>query len=187
MFEKTASHTLSASALSPERTTRFLAAMQAASDSISAREGEDELELRLRRLRPASVAPARELTWLAQMQAPAARRPAVPARGGASYRAGWAVFGRWSAAAAFFLLCTAGSFLMVTGGSASATAESGLACRSVVESRAGDSVQWQEGQTALRTCHVLYEDSFVLDGDEDSTITVRVPVRTRVMIEEEII
>ncbi len=160
-------------ALRPELTERFLSAMQAA----SAAEAGDELERRLRRLRPAPVEAQREQAWLERMQVAAVRR----SHGGA-----WSRLHRWGAAAALFVLCTSGSVLIMNG-SAQATVPSGLACRSVMESRAGETVEWHEGQTALRACDVLYEDSFVLDGEEDSTITVRVPVRTQVMIEDEVI
>ncbi len=171
LHDETSGATLPPAPLRPELAERFLAAMQAA----SAAGGEDELERRLRQLHPAPLGVEREQNWLAGMQRGSARP---------SYRAGWLY--RWSAAAALFLLCTAGSFLMLNG-RAAASVPSGLACRSVVETRTSDSVQWQEGHTALRSCEVLYEDAFVLDGDEDSTITVRVPVRTQVVYEDEVI
>ncbi len=163
---------LSPAALRPELSARFLAAMQAVSE-----EGGDELEQCLHRLKPAPVGVVRHQTWLAGVQSVAVGKPC---------RSDWSRFGRWGAAAALFILCTSGSLFMVNS-RASATVVSGLACRSLVESRTGNVVHWHEGQTALRTCEVLYEDSFVLDGDEESTITVRVPVRSHVMIEEEVI
>ncbi len=165
--------TTAPAALRPELAERFLAAMQAA----SAEEGGDELERRLRRLRPAPVGAAREQAWLQGMREADRRR---------SYRYGWYRLHRWGVAAVLFLMCTSGSVLMMNS-SAMATVPSGLACRSLMESRAGDAVEWHEGQGALRSCEVLYEDSFILDGEEDSTITVRVPVRTQVMVEEEVI
>ncbi len=159
--------------LRPELAERFLSAMQGA----AAEQGGDKLERHLRRLKPAPIGEGRQQVWFRAMSRGNNHR---------SYQTGWRSLYRWSAAAALFVLCTSGSFLMMNG-SASATMVSGLACRSVLESRAGDAVQWQEGQPALRSCEVLYEDSFVLDGEEESTITVRVPVRTQVMIEEEVI
>ncbi len=164
----------SPAALRPELEARFLSAMREA----SAEECGDELERRLRRLRPAPVTAARERAWLQKMQAGVRRR--LPIIGS------WGRLYRWSAAAALFVLCTSGSILMMNS-SAMATVPAGLACRSLMESRTGDSVEWHEGQVALRSCDVLYEDSFILDGEEDSTITVRVPVRTQVLVEEEVI
>ncbi len=161
-------------ALRPELAARFLSAMRAAAEQ----EGEGELERRLRRLSPAPLAEAHEAAWLAHMQ-----RAAAPRR--VSRRA-WAVLYRWGSAAALVALCASGGFLMMNG-SAAANEPAGLACRSLQEAHWGDTVQWSEGQGALRPCDVLYEDSFILDGDEGSTITVRVPVRTRVMVEEDVI
>ncbi len=160
-------------ALRPELAERFLSAMQQAA-------GEEELaaglEQRLRRLSPAPLGDKHTRRCLNAMQAPPVSRYDA-----ARYR-----LHRWGVAAVLFLLCSAGVF-MVVNSSAMATVPAGLACRIVKESHAGETVQWGEGQTALRTCDVLYEDSFVLDGEEDSTITVRVPVRTRVLIEDEVI
>ncbi len=173
MNEEPDTRAFSPAALRPELAARFLSAMQAA----SAEEAGDELEHRLRRLQPAPVGAARQQAWLGGMQRAASRR---------SVQRGWVHLYRWSAAAALFVLCTSGGVLMMNS-SAMATEPSGLACRSVMEAHKGGDVQWHDGQTALRSCEVLYEDSFVLDGDEGSTITVRVPVRTRVMIEEEVI
>ncbi len=164
--------TMTPSALRPELAERFLAAMQHA----SADEGVDELESRLRRLSPTPLGQERSRRWLVSMQA----APTV------YRRSTWYRFSRWSAAAAFFFLCSAAGLLMVNS-SASATVPTSLAYRCVIDSQAAEAVQWHEGQTALRRCDVLYEDAFVLDGEEGSTITVRVPVRTQVLIEEEVI
>ncbi len=153
---------------------RFLTAMQEASSA----EGEEELERRLRRLRPAPVYAARHQAWSEGMRKAAAYQRY---RHSGRYR-----LHRWGAAAALFVLCASGGVLMMNN-RASATVVSGLVCRNIVETHTGDAVQWQDGHTALRSCDVLYEDSFVLDGEEDSTITVRVPVRTQVMIEDEVI
>ncbi len=161
--------------LRPELAARFLSAMQAA----SAEEAGDELERCLRRLRPASVGDRRSSAWLERMRGAAVCR--------SSRHGGWAQFSRWSTAAALFVLCASGGVLMLNSSALATEPTGGLACRSVMEARTGGEVMWHEGQTALRSCDVLYEDSFVLDGDEGSTITVRVPVRTRVMIEEEVI
>ncbi len=173
MSEEQVFSAMAPAALRSDLTGRFLSAMQHA----SAEEGEDELELRLRRLRPAALGPVRSQEWLLSMQGALTCRYS---------RGAWYSLRRWGAAAALFVLCSAGGLFMVNS-SAWATVPSGLACRSVIDSRTGNAVHWQEGQTALRPCDVLYEDSFVLDGEENSTITVRVPVRTRVMIEEEVI
>ncbi len=162
-----------AAALRPELAERFLAAMQAA----SAEEGRNGLEYRLRNLRPAPVGEERSRTWLTSMQGIAASRFSLAA---------WRRFSRWGAAAALFVLCSSVSLLLVGGGIA-ADEPSSLVCRSVIDSREEEAVQWQEGQVALLPCEVLYEDSFVLDGDDDCTITVRVPVRSRVLLEEEVI
>ncbi len=166
--------TTAPAALRPELTERFLFAMQQAAEE----QGGSELEGRLRRLRPAAIGMARQQSWACAMQAAAAPRY--------SRRSVWSRFSRWSAAAALFILCTSGS-LLVMNSSAQATVPAGLACRSLMETRAADEVQWQDGTRALRSCEVLYEDSFILDGEEGSTITVRVPVRTQLLLEEEVI
>ncbi len=162
-----------AAALRPELAGRFLSAMQAA----SAEERSDELERRLRRLTPAPVGEQRSRAWLAGMQGAASSRAS---------RSAWRRLYRWGAAAALFALCTWGSVLMLNGG-VWEDAPSSLVCRSVIDSCEDEAVQWQDGQLAFLPCDVLYEDSFILDGDDDCTITVRVPVRSRVMLEEEVI
>ncbi len=164
-----------AAAVLPEALTRrFLAAMQAASDECACG---GEAERILRRLQPAPLTPAREKRLRTAMKGAAAP---------SSYSRVWRYVQRWGAAAAVFIIGVIGVASFASG-QAEARSASGIACRSVVESRVGGSVQWHEGQTAVRHCEVLYEDSFVLDDGEDSTITVRVPNRTRVLVEDEVI
>ncbi len=172
-MDKTPSHTPmpAPAALSPALSERLLAAMlEAAADPDS----DDALEQRLRRLRPAPLGARYEQRLLL----------AIGRASGGKRRSGSYVR-RWAAAAALFVACASGATLFFSGSAEAASA--GIASRSVVESKAGGAVQWQEGHTAVRHYEVLYEDSFVLDDGEESTITVRVPNRTQVLVEDEVI
>lgn len=154
---------------------RLLEAMQGA----SARGVEDaRTEALLRRLSPAPLPTALSgrLAWslgTAAREAQDARRS--PRRRYARLRA--------AAAAAIALMAVGGPLSMALL-PASAGNASGLMSRCVLESRGCERVQWQDG-APLRAYEVTYEDSFVMDAEEDVTVVVRVPNRATVRVEEE--
>lgn len=63
----------------------------------------------------------------------------------------------------------------------------GLARRSVLERKGGDTVQWGEDGMPIRRYEVMYEDSFVLSGEDDTTLVIRVPNKTIVSVKGEVI
>ncbi|MGN0835906.1 MAG: hypothetical protein ACI4OS_00545 [Akkermansia sp.] len=153
---------------------RLLEAMQ----DVSAREAEDaRTEALLRRLSPAPLPTALSgrLAWCLG----AVAREARDARRAARRRY---VLPR--AAAAVAALLAVGGPLTMALLPASAGNASGLMSRCVLESRGSERVQWQDG-APLRAYEVTYEDSFVMDAEEDVTVVVRVPNRATVRVEEE--
>ena len=154
---------------------RLLGAMQEA----SAREAQDaHTEELLRRLSPAPLPTAlsARLAW----SLGAAAREAQDSRRSPHRRYAWL---RAAAAAAIALLAVGGPLSMALL-PASAGNASGLMSRCVLESRSSERVQWQDG-APLRAYEVTYEDSFVMDAEEDVTVVVRVPNRATVRVEEE--
>lgn len=91
---------------------------------------------------------------------------------------------RFAAAASLLLFALGGGSMLVLS-SASADTAQGLMSRSVLDTRA-ESVEWQDG-APVRSYTVTYEDEFVMDADADMTVMVRVPSRTTVQVEEEIL
>lgn len=63
----------------------------------------------------------------------------------------------------------------------------GLARRSVLERTGGDTVQWTADGAPVRKYEVMYEDSFVLSGEDDMTLVIRVPNKTIVSMKGEVI
>ncbi len=63
----------------------------------------------------------------------------------------------------------------------------GLVRRSVLERTGGDTVQWESNDTPMFQYDVMYEDSFVLTGEDDTTLVIRVPNRTTVSVRGEVI
>ena len=66
-------------------------------------------------------------------------------------------------------------------------AAQGLARRSVLERTGGNRVQWAADGDAVLEYEVMYEDSFVLSGEDDTTLVIRVPNRTTVNVKGEVI
>ena len=62
--------------------------------------------------------------------------------------------------------------------------DQGLMRRNVINSRGIDKVEWRRGEAPVRHYEVTYEDAFVLDAD-DTTTVIRVPNTTEVEVEEE--
>lgn len=91
---------------------------------------------------------------------------------------------RFAAAASVVFFGVASGLVLVTG-NASADTTQGLMSRCVLASHA-ENVEWQNG-TPVRSYLVTYEDEFVMDADEDMTVMVRVPNRTEVQVNEDIL
>ena len=158
--------------------TRLLEAMNAASaEETEIRKMEDKL----RRLTPVPMPARLERNLNVSMCLQAAedrRRP--------FYRR-WS--NRWGAAAAALALCAAGGGLFFSGNAVADTPARGLVSRNIIEARCLDNgVRWEADGVPTRSYEVVYEDAFVLEsaGDE-ATIVVRVPNRTCVEIEEEVL
>lgn len=161
-------------ALPAELQSRLLGAMQQA----SAEEREcREMEQLLRRLRPAGVP-----TRLAGKLGVQMYVEAQQSRGSARRRGYW---WRGGAAAAAVLVLMLGSGALFMPGSAVAEGnDQGLMSRNVINSRGIDKVEWRRGEAPVRHYEVIYEDAFVLDAD-DTTTVIRVPNTTEVEVEEE--
>ncbi len=159
-------------AMSAALQSRLLAAMQRASDE----EHEcREMEQLLRRMHPADM-PARLVGQLGvQMFVEAGQKTRRVRR--RSYL--WC----GSAAAALLFCAVAGSLLM-SGNAVAEDNKQGLASRNVIDARSTGRVIWRQGEAPKRHYEVLYEDSFVLESEEATTV-IRVPNKTQVEVEEE--
>lgn len=176
--ETAATRTARPAALPAALRDRLLHAM---TDAAAEERADRETEALLRRLSPSPV-PAR-------LSARAGVRmclTAVEERRGHTV----ATYGRklmwhrFAAAASVLFFCVAGVLTLVTGNAAADTTQ-GLMSRSVLEAQA-ESVQWQDG-APVRSYLVTYEDEFVMDADDDMKVMVRVPNRTEVQVDEDIL
>ena len=153
--------------------SRLLAAMQQAADE----EHEcREVEQLLRRLSPAPM-PARLVGQLGVQMYVEAQQTTRRGR----RRAYW---GRGGAAAAALALCCTGLALLVPGNAVAESDNQGLVSRNVIDARSTGRVEWRHGEVPVRHYEVVYEDAFVLEA-EDTTTVIRVPNRTEVEVEEE--
>ena len=153
--------------------SRLLAAMQQAADE----EHEcREVEQLLRRLSPAPM-PARLVGQLGVQMYVEAQQTTRRGR----RRAYW---GRGGAAAAALALCCTGLALLVPGNAVAESDNQGLVSRNVIDARSTGRVEWRHGEVPVRHNEVVYEDAFVLEA-EDTTTVIRVPNRTEVEVEEE--
>jgi len=96
---------------------------------------------------------------------------------------------RWKRAGA-----VAASVLLLAAGGALLFSESrregdvaAYTSRSVIETQGSPTLQWQDGLIPVQRYEVTYEDSFVLPGDDDTTLVIRVPNRTTINVREDII
>ena len=153
--------------------SRLLAAMQQAADEEQECR---EVEQLLRRLRPAPM-PARLVGQLGVQMYVEAQRTSRRGR-----RRGY--WGRGGAAAAALALCCTGLALLVPGNAVAESDNQGLVSRNVIDARSTGRVEWRHGGVPVRHYEVVYEDSFVLEA-EDTTTVIRVPNRTEVEVEEE--
>lgn len=153
--------------------SRLLAAMQQAADE----EHEcREVEQLLRRLSPAPM-PARLVGQLGVQMYVEAQQTTRRGR----RRAYW---GRGGAAAAALALCCTGLALLVPGNAVAESDNQGLVSRNVIDARSTGRVEWRHGEVPVRHYEVVYEDAFVLEA-EDTTTVIRVPNRTEVEVEED--
>lgn len=162
--------------LSPELQSRFLAAMQQAASEESEC---TRIEQELRHFTPAPLPEARKETLLGRMY----RESSLAGMS----RQGWErwLF-RWSSvAAALFLL--AGAFCLLMEDSGIFLSSQGLASRSVIDTRGGSVLQWENEHTPVLHYDVVYEDSLVLESVDHTTIVVRVPNRESVRVPAEMI
>ena len=153
--------------------SRLLAAMQQAADE----EHEcREVEQLLHRLSPAPM-PARLVGQLGVQMYVEAQQTTHRSR----RRAYW---GRGGAAAAALALCCTGLALLVPGNAVAESDNQGLVSRNVIDARGTGRVEWRHGEVPVRHYEVVYEDAFVLEA-EDTTTVIRVPNRTEVEVEED--
>lgn len=152
---------------------RLLAAMQQAVD-----EEQDcrEVEQMLRHLAPAPM-PARLVGQLGVQMYVAAQQQKKPYA-----RSSWKRGG--VAAAAALVLCVTGGALLVPGRAEADSDTQGLVSRNIIDAQRTGRVDWRHGQPPVRHYEVIYEDAFVLDAD-DTTTVIRVPNKTEVEVEEE--
>lgn len=161
-------------ALPAELQARLLGAMQQA----SAEEREcREMEQLLRRLRPTEL-PTRlagrlgvQMYVEAQQSRRSGRRRSYWWRGSAA------------AAAAVALFAGAGALFM-PGSAVAEGSDQGLVSRNIIQSSGSNRVEWRRGEAPVRHYQVVYEDAFVLEVD-DTTTVIRVPNTTEVEVEEE--
>lgn len=90
------------------------------------------------------------------------------------------------AAAASLMLFAVGGIGMLVVSNAAADTTQGLVSRSVLNTHAERTVEWQDG-APVRNYTVTYEDEFVMDADENMTVLVRVPGSTTVQVEEDLL
>ena len=91
---------------------------------------------------------------------------------------------RGSAAAAAVALFVGGGVLMMPGSAVAEGNDQGLVSRNVIQSSRTNRVEWRHGEAPVRHYQVIYEDAFVLDAD-DTTTVIRVPNTTEVEVEED--
>lgn len=89
-----------------------------------------------------------------------------------------------AAAAAALVLFAAGGAMLVPGSAVAENENQGLVSRNIIESRSTGKVEWRRGEAPVRHYQVIYEDAFVLDAG-DTTTVIRVPNRTEVEVEED--
>lgn len=155
---------------------RLLAAMQQAADE----EHEcREVEQLLRRLKPAAM-PARLVGQLGvQMYVEAQQQAGAEAR-----RYGW-----WRGAAVAgltaVLVAAVGVPLLVPENAVAEADGQGLVSRNVIDARGAGRVEWRHGAAPVRRYEVIYEDTFMLEDEGDTTTIIQVPNKAEVEVEED--
>ena len=168
---KTETATTAPAALPATLQKRLLAAMQQASEEEQECR---EVEQMLRRLRPAAL-PSRLAGQLGVRMYLAAQQRRHSLRQ-------YLQRGGLAAAIVFFLV--AGGVMLVPGSAVAENENQGLVSRNIIESRGADRVEWRRGDAPVRHYTVVYEDAFVLDA-EDTTTVIRVPNTPDVEVEED--
>lgn len=166
---------LAPAALPAALRNRLLAAMQEAAAGV---DEDAALEARLRRcLSPAPMPPRMQGRLGVQMCLQAVQE-----------RRKWYSFllQRSGAMAASLVLGVGCALAFYGGGASASTPQQGLVSRSVLDSRGGADVVW-ENATPVRRYDVVYEDALVIEDEEGMTIMVRVPNRRMVTVEEEVL
>lgn len=155
--------------------------LDAMNDAAAEEEAHRRLEEQLRLLSPAKMPLRMEQRLCVRMCLQAAEDRRHPL-----YRR-W--FNRWVAAAAALVLFASGGGLIFSGNAAADTMVRGLVSRNIIETRCLDNgVRWEADGVPTRSYEVVYEDAFVLESaGVDATIVVRVPNRTCVEVEEEVL
>lgn len=152
--------------------TKLLAAMQQAAD--------EEHEFRkveqvLHRMRPAELSSRLVGRLGVQMYLTAQQK---------RHSGHWRAWLRGGAAAAALALCVGSGALLLPGSAVAEGNDQGLVGRNVIDSRSTGKVVWRRGEAPVRHYQVIYEDSFVLEED-DTTTVIRVPNTTEVEVEED--
>lgn len=163
-------------AITPALHNKLLAAMMSTKADVAQ---DAAVEATLRRLSPSPLT-APQLARLDASVYDAQQLSRSP------YSRSWLgrAFGHWQKLAALlvlFCICagfTASYYVFDEDDSASL----GLATRRVFTSKAVREIKW-DGVQSKSEFEVLYEDSFVYSGDDDTTIIVTVPNRTTVSLE----
>ncbi len=169
---------ISATALPAELNSRLAAAMTAASNEVRST---IQIEQLLKRFSPATMSLS---TQIRNQQAIKQARSKKASR--------HAFFPRnWTTGLAALLCVSILSTAIISmsqfkDGTTSAAFENSLVSRNVIESKPVQDLQWKHGESPQRSYEVLYEDSFVIKND-NTTIIITVPNKTRVSIEESVL
>ncbi len=91
---------------------------------------------------------------------------------------------RGGVAAAIVAFVAAGGMMLGTGSAVAEDENQSLVSRNIIESRSADHVEWRRGDAPVRHYTVVYEDAFVMDAEETTTV-IRVPNTTKVEVEED--
>ncbi len=91
---------------------------------------------------------------------------------------------RGGLAAAIVASLVAGGMMLGTGSAVAENENQSLVSRNVIESRSSDHVEWRRGDAPVRHYTVVYEDAFVMDAEETTTV-IRVPNTSKVEVEED--
>ena len=144
-----------------------------------------EMEQMLRRFRPASL-PFRLVGRLGVAIEKAKNEeenPVVTRPTGKDKSLLW-YLSRGGVAAAIVAFVVAGGMMLGTGSAVAEDENQSLVSRNIIESRSADHVEWRRGDAPVRHYTVVYEDAFVMDAEETTTV-IRVPNTTKVEVEED--
>lgn len=157
--------------LNPALKARLLAAMQNAGEVSSEFRHEEEL---LSRLRPAPLEPGfgDRCGLRMYLAATEIRRAHLYAR---------PYWHKVTAAAVLVMSCCLGLGLTLRNDAVADTTHA-VTSRSIIETSGHDSIRWGADAIPLQCVEVTYEDTFVMDAEEDMKVMVSVPNRTQVTV-----